>query len=283
MNQLPLDVLRTFVMIAEVGSFQKAGDLLGRTQPAISLQMKKLEQMLSRKLFIKRGQGYQLNNDGKWLLTQAKAMLAINDDVFRQFDQQRLQGKLRLGIPNEFASALLPSIIGEFSQRYPDITLEVTSALSRELLSDTNADMFDLILALVPSEQPQLGEVVLNDELVWVGDPNHRLSSKAIQLVVAPNGCVYRSRIIEKLKRQTHAWKITFTNADLYGLVAAIQQGLGVTALAKSSLPSVLKEIKDPRLPVLGRINICLINRDTQQRQTSQTLAKFIKARLKRP
>lgn len=282
MHQLSLDVMRTFVTIAEVGSFQKAGDLLGRTQPAISLQMKKLEQMVERSLFEKNGQSYQLNNDGKWLLTQAKAMLAINDDVFRQFGKQRLQGKLRLGIPNEFASTLLPSIIGEFSQRYPDVTLEVTSALSRELLADKNADMFDLILALIPSEQEQQGEIVLNDELVWVGDPNHRIADKSIQLVVAPNGCVYRSRIIEKLKRQTHTWKITFTNADLYGLVAAIQQGLGITALAKSSLPAALSIIKNPRLPVLGRINICLINQDTQQHQISTTLADFIKARLKR-
>lgn len=282
MHQLSLDVMRTFVTIAEVGSFQKAGDLLGRTQPAISLQMKKLEQMVERSLFEKRGQSYQLNNDGKWLLIQAKAMLAINDDVFRQFGKQRLQGKLRLGIPNEFASTLLPSIIGEFSQRYPDVTLEVTSALSRELLADKNADMFDLILALIPSEQEQQGEIVLNDELVWVGDANHRIADKSIQLVVAPNGCVYRSRIIEKLKRQTHTWKITFTNADLYGLVAAIQQGLGITALAKSSLPSALSIIKDPRLPALGRINICLINQDTHRHQISTTLADFIKARLKR-
>lgn len=282
MYQLSLDVLRTFVTIAEVGSFQKAGDLLGKTQPAVSLQMKKLEDMLSRKVFEKRGQGYQLNNDGKWLLSQAKAMLAINDDVFRQFGQQQLYGRLRLGIPNEFASALLPSIVGEFSQRYPEVTLEVTSALSKELLANASADMFDLILALIPSEQEQQGEVVLNDELVWVGDPNHKISDKSIQLVVAPNGCVYRSRIIEKLKRQTHAWKITFTNADLYGLVAAIQQGLGVTALAKSSLPSSLSIIKDPRLPTLGKINICLINLDTQQHKISQMLADFIKARLKR-
>ena len=121
MKQLSLDVLRTFVTIVEVGNFHKAGELLGRSQPAISLQIKKLEAQLNKKLFFKVGQSYQINTDGKWLLAQAKAMLEINDKVFRELSSETLRGRLTLGIPSEFASALLPSIVGEFSQRYPDV------------------------------------------------------------------------------------------------------------------------------------------------------------------
>lgn len=281
MRQLSLDVLRTFVTIADLGSFQKAGDLVGRTQPAISLQMKKLERELSRKLFEKRGQHYHLNQDGIWLYDYAKRMLALNDEIFRELSQQRLRGRLRLGIPSEFASTILPSIIGEFSQRYPDVALEVTSALSRHLLANNTSEKFDLILALTPSEQQTVGEIVLQDELIWVGEHNQRIPKETIPLVVAPDGCVYRSRIIEKLKQQTFAWKITFTNADLYGLVAAIKQGLGITALAKTSVPAELRQIKDKRLPKLGFVNICLINQDTQHPQISETLADYIKTRLK--
>ena len=92
---------------------------------------------------------------------------------------------------------------------------------------------------------------------------------------------MYRSRVIEQLKQQTFAWKITYTNADLGGITAAIQQGLGVTALAKSSLPANLTLLKHPHLPKLGKVNICLFNQDTQHPVISKTLAEFFTTRLK--
>lgn len=282
LQQLSLDNLRTFINIIELGSFVRAGDALGRSQPAISLQIKKLEGQLGRKLFNKVGQSYQANKDGDYLYQQAKQLLAINDDIFRTLStQQTLRGRLRLGIPSEFASTLLPSIIGEFSQRYPDVSLDVTSSLSRQLLSKNQRADFDLILALVDEVPDRNAEVLLEDELVWVADSTRKLNKEVLQLVLAPEGCVYRSRVIEQLKQQTHAWKITYTNADLYGLMAAIKQGLGITALAKSSLPSELEIIKDARLPTLGKIKICLFNQDTQHPQVSKTLSDYIRQRIK--
>lgn len=281
MKQLSLDNLRTFVHIIELGSFNKAGDILGRSQPAISLQMKRLESQLGRKLFNKVRQSYQPNKDGEWLYAQAKQMLAINDDIFRELNtSQTLRGRLRLGIPSEFASTLLPSIVGEFSQRYPDVTLDVTSSLSRHLLSKSQRSEFDLILALSDGTPSEDSEVLLEDELVWVGDASRKLNKDILPLVLAPEGCIYRSRVIAQLKQQTHAWKITYTNADLYGLMAAIKQGLGITALARSSLPNELDIIKDARLPPLGTIKICLFNQDTQHPQVSKTLSDYIRARI---
>ncbi|MBT1450556.1 LysR family transcriptional regulator [Glaciecola sp. XM2] len=281
MKQLSLDNLRTFVHIIELGSFHKAGDVLGRSQPAISLQMKKLEGELGRKLFSKVGQSYQANKDGEWLYQQAKQMLSINDDIFRELNaQQTLRGRLRFGIPSEFASTLLPSIVGEFSQRYPDVSLDVTSSLSRQLLSKNQRSEFDLILALVDDAPDSDGEILLEDDLVWVGDASRKLNKDSLSLVLAPEGCVYRSRVISQLKQQTNAWKITYTHADLYGLMAAMKQGLGITALAKSSLPNELSIIKDRRLPPLGKIKICLFNQDTQHPQVSKTLSEYIRARI---
>ncbi|MDT0583305.1 LysR family transcriptional regulator [Brumicola blandensis] len=280
MKQLSLDNLRTFVTIIELGGYNKAGELLGRSQPAISLQIKKLEGQLGKKLFDKVGQRYQANADGQWLFEEAKQMLAINDDIFRHLEQDTLRGRLRLGIPSEFASRLLPSIIGEFSVRYPDVSLDVTSALSRQLLNNNKRNDFDLILALVNPDEPMEGELLIEDELVWVGDNKQVMNTNNLSLVLAPDGCVYRSRVIQQLKQQTKAWKISYTNADLYGLIAAIKQGLGVTALAKSSVPPELDIIKNKRLPPLGKIKICLFNQDTQHPQVSLTLADYIRSRI---
>ncbi len=287
MKQLSLDNLRTFVTIVEVGNFNKAGEVLGRSQPAISLQIKKLEGQLSTKLFDKVGQGYQINIQGKRLYKKAMQMLAINDDIFREMSHETLRGRMRLGIPSEFASALLPSIVGEFSNRYPDVSLDVTSALSKHLLHSNQSQQFDLVLALVqPNSMPsninsEHVEVIREDELIWVGNTTKPGLSDNLSLVLAPDGCVYRSRVIEKLKQQTQPWKISYTNPDFFGLLAALKQGLGITALAKSIVPDELSIIKDKRLPKLGKISIVLVNLDTQHPQVSATMAKYIKTRLK--
>lgn len=280
MKHLSLDTLRTFVSVIELGGYAKAGDFLGRSQPAISLQIKKLESQLDRKLFTKVGQRHVPSADGNWLYPKAKELLELNDNIFRSLTPAPLSGRLRLGIPNEFASTLLPGLIGEFSKRYPDVSLEVTSALSRDLLHPSRREHFDLILALVNPDEETEGEVVLEDDIVWVGDTAYPLVGHNIPLVLAPDGCMYRSRVIEQLKQQTLAWKISYTNADLGGLVAAIQQGLGVTALAKSSLPANLAVLNHPHLPKLGKVNICLFNQDTQHPVISKTLAEFFKVRL---
>jgi len=229
----------------------------------------------------------EINSQGRKLFDKALQMLSINDEIFNEMSNATLRGRMRLGIPSEFASALLPSIVGEFSNRYPDVSLDVTSALTKHLISNNNLQQYDLVLALLqPSSTPtnikleQL-EVIREDELVWVAQTSKPVLSQTLSLVLAPDGCVYRSRVIEKLKQQTQPWRITYTNPDFYGLLAAMKQGLGITVLAKSTVPDELAIVRDKRLPKLGKISIAILNLDTQHPQVSNTMAQFIKMRLK--
>lgn len=280
MKQLSLDNLRTFVTVVDLGGYAKAGEILGRSQPAVSLQIKRLEQQLSKRLFVKQGQRHVVNQQGLKLYQTAQQMLALNDELFQQFQPASLKGRLRLGIPSEFATTLLPNIIGEFSKAYPDVSLEVTSALSKSLLADDNAKGFDLVMALVDPDTEINGQVLLIDELVWVGDKSQSSFHNSLSLVLAPDGCVYRSRVIEKLKQQTMQWRISYTNADLSGITAAIKQGLGISALAKSSVPDQLDIIQHKHLPALGEIKICLVASDSQHPQASAKLAEFMHSKL---
>lgn len=280
MKQLSLDNLRTFVTVVDLAGYAKAGEKLGLSQPAVSLQIKRLEQQLSKRLFAKKGQRQIVNQDGLDLYKSAQSMLEINDGIFRQFQPTALKGRLRLGIPSEFATTLLPSIIGEFGKLYPDVSLEVTSALSKSLLGDGQLNSFDLVLALVDPEIKVDGQVILIDELVWVGDHSLANPQATLSLVLAPDGCVYRSRVISKLKQQTQQWRISYTNADLSGITAAIKQGLGISALAKSSVPSQLDIIQNNNLPDLGTIKICLFAGQSQHPQASGKLAEFIQSKL---
>lgn len=285
MKQLSMDTLRTFVTIISQGGFAKAGERLGRSQPAISLQIKKLEQQLEQRLFTKVGQRYEPTVMGQWLFDKAQQILALNDDVFHYVAQDPLRGKLRLGIPSEFASILLPSIIGEFSAQYPDVSLEVTSALSYELLDPAKQAVFDVVLALANDEEAAQADYSVQDDIVWIGDRNSRLRPDQIALVLAPEGCMYRKRVIAALKQQTVPWRIAYTNADLSGLNAAITQGIGITALARRSVPNNLTIISHAHLPVLGSINVCLFDyaqhrQQMNQSNISRTLTQFIAGRL---
>jgi len=280
MKQLSLDNLRTFVTVVDVGGYAKAGEKIGLSQPAVSLQIKRLEQQLSKRLFAKQGQRQIVNRDGLSLYKTAQTMLDLNDSIFRQFQPTSLKGRLRLGIPSEFATTLLPSIIGEFGQLYPDVSLEVTSALSKSLLEEEALNGFDLVMALVHPDTQIDGQVLLIDELVWVGDRSLPNLPSTLSLVLAPDGCVYRSRVISKLKQQTQQWRISYTNADLSGITAAIKQGLGISALAQSSVPKQLDIIRYNYLPKLGAIKICLLTGKSQHPQASGKLAEFIQSRL---
>lgn len=280
MKQLSLDNLRTFVTVVDLAGFANAGEKLGLSQPAVSLQIKRLEQQLSKRLFSKQGQRQVVNQDGLNLYQTAQTMLDLNDSIFRQFQPTSLKGRIRLGIPSEFATTLLPSIIGEFSKLYPDVSLEVTSALSKTLLGEDNSQAFDLVMALVSPETDVDGQVLLIDKLVWVGDRNLANSPTNLSLVLAPDGCVYRSRVISKLKQQTLQWRISYTNADLSGITAAIKQGLGISALANSSVPAQLDIIRHKHLPELGSIKICLFTGKSQYPQATSKLAEFIQSRL---
>ncbi|MCQ8878048.1 LysR family transcriptional regulator [Pseudoalteromonas shioyasakiensis] len=280
MKNISTDGLRTLITVVEVGGFAKAGELLGLSQPAVSLQIKRLEDMLGHKLFKKQGQRQVLNQYGELLLPMAKHMLLQNDSILQLFTKENVTGKVRLGIPSEFAARILPSIIGDFIALYPDVSLEVKSRLSKHLLSVSREDQFDLVLALNEDLNSEKFPVFMQDQLVWVGDLS-LAQNEVVTLVTAPEGCIYRRRAIEALQMAGIKYRISYSNADLTGLTAALKEGLGITVLAKSTVPHELNyQLHTKDLPELGRIGISLINRVEHPEHAVAKLAEFISLRL---
>lgn len=280
MKQLSLENLRTFVTIVELDGFARAGELLGRSQPAVSLQIKKLEEQLGTKLFRKDGQRHVVNAAGQKLYEMAIPMLQQNDQIIQFFTDTPVSGQLRLGIPSEFATRLLPSIIGAFNNMYPEITLEVTSSLSASLMQKHRSKAFDLLLTVNTDINSDSGESVLLDDLVWVGRKEHQISQDPVNLVVAPEGCRYRERIISALNSAGLHAIIRYTISDITGISVAIQEGLGITALARSSVPASLQIIEDKALPELGKIAINLTTHKQQNQEAVEKLEEFIRSRL---
>lgn len=283
MKNISTDSLRTFVMVVEVGGFAKAGDLLGLSQPAVSLQVKRLEDLLGYKLFKKQGQRQVLNQYGESLLPMAKQMVQHNDAILQLFTSESVTGKVRLGIPSEFAARILPSIIGDFVALYPEVSLEVKSRLSKHLLSDERQDQFDLVLALNEQLDSEKFPIFIQDQLVWVGDLS-LAQNETVTLVTAPEGCIYRRRATQALEKAGIKYRIVYSNADLTGLIAALKEGLGITVLAKSTVPNDLAyHLHTKHLPALGSIGISLVKTASEPENAVFKLAEFIKLRLGYP
>ena len=262
MKNLPMDLLRAFVSVAQLNSFTKAGELLGRSQPAVSLQIQRLEELVDEQLLLRNGKHLELSEAGSSLYGYANQILNLNDLAISQLSKSTVEGKIRLGIPSEFATVLMPKIVSRFAKAYPNVTLEVNCELSKSLLSKSGKASHDLILALEDKPSKSNSNLVKTDQLVWVASVDQPISkTNVVPLSVAAQGCIYRNRAITILDQGNQPWQVVYTIPDLTGIQYAIQEGLGVTVLAKSTVPDNLKILApSARFPALGEVGISLIS-----------------------
>ncbi len=283
MKNLPIDAIRAFVTAAELGSISTTAEQLGRSQPAISLQIKRLEEILGKELLIRSNRKLKLSHSGEQVYDLCKQLLASNDQVIAQLSDEELAGQVTLGIPSEFATTLLPNIVGRFAQAYPNVRMEVFSDLSRHLTSESQRGLYDLILALHDKHNAERRGFIRSDELVWVGTKDTQIDhARELPLVLAQDGCLYRKRALRKLDQLKRQWRIVHTNPDLAGIKAAITTGLGLTVLAKSTVPEGLAilDTEKFRLPELGTIDISLQYKRRSASDSVDRLAEFIRAGL---
>ncbi|MFH7564248.1 LysR substrate-binding domain-containing protein [Oceanimonas smirnovii] len=279
MKNLPTDLLRTFVTINQLGGFTQAGERLGRSQPAISLQMKRLEELLGVKLF-NRGQGLQLTEEGQLLLTCAQRMLELNDTLISRLSTPRVSGAVRLGIPNDFEVSFLATTLGRFAQSYPGVTLDVSSDISATLLSDYKKGAYDLVMAIEESrpEQHQLTDYI-TEPLVWVRNTNMLLSAdQPLPLILYPKGCLYRRTIINALNKANLPWRVVYSSSSLLGIQSAIKAGLGISVLSKSTVPEGLEASSSfAHCPDLGTVSIGFCYNNSSLSPAGQMLLDYLK------
>ena len=274
-SYLSTEALRTFVMVTEHSSFTLAAQQLARSQPAVTLQIQKLEERLQESLFQRNNGPLKLTQAGEILLGFARRILSLHDELNSAFDDKSLSGKLRFGIPSEFATTILPAVISAFASDHPNVMLDVTCDLSKHLMEAVNRHHYDLILAL-HDDIHQEG-LIKQERLVWVGKRNGpAYQHSAVPLIAAPEGCIYRQRGTLALQQSHKEWRIVYTIPDLSGIQAAIEAGLGVTVLAENTVPANLQILDTEQydLPELGQIGISLISKN--RNQVVQKLIQYI-------
>ena len=260
--QLDTISLKSFIAIAETGTFSHAADVVGRTQSALSLQIKKLEESLGCALFTRTSRKVTLTEQGEIFLGYAKRIVQLQWEVYSRLKEPDIEGEIRLGTPEDFATHYLPEVLALFRKHHPRIQLNVSCDLTLNLVDGFQRGEFDIILVKRDPQRMKGGTKVWREPLVWAA-ADHWQPEKTLSLVLSPQPCIYRARALAALDRAKKPWYIAYTSPSLAGTIAAVKAGLGITVLPQNMLPIGIHAIRSEiKLPPLVDAEIALMKRD---------------------
>ena len=195
--------------------------------------MRRLQQIVGGPILANSGKSFGLTPQGEIVLEYAKQIVALNDECVGRLDGGILTGTIRVGIPSDFALSFLPQLLGQFSETHPDVALDVTCELSRDLIGGLARNEFDVVLAVHDDRSIAHLTDEWREPMAWVGSQTQDLRARRpLPLVLFPDGCQYRLRVLSALRRRDIPYKIVYSSSNLAGNQAAIESGLGLTGIS---------------------------------------------------
>lgn len=283
-----LDVMRSFATGIELGSFAKAADRLGRSTSAVSAQLKKLEEQAGTPLLRKSGRGMALTEAGEALLGYARRLLELNDEAVSAVRGIQLEGRVRLGLQEDFGESVLPEVLGRFKRAHPKLRVEVHITRNTVLLQSLNAGRLDLALAWEVDSSAPHAEHVYTLPMRWIVAHDEQLAAtreadEPVPLVVLDAPCMMRTAATTALDRAGVPWRVAFTSASLAGTWAAVKAGLGVSVRTPLGLPPNLRALgaREANLPSLPKLGLALYRSEAEPEPAVARLAELILQRLR--
>jgi len=259
---LDLDVLRTFVAIAETGSFTTAANAVFRTPSAVSMQIKKLEDVLGRSVFSRDARSVTLTTDGEVLLGYARGMLSMNREAVSKFIVPDITGVVRLGSPDDYGERVLPHVLKRFAQSHPSIAVDVTIDQSKNLWRRMDDRTLDITL-LTNSYKVNMveAEILMTEPIVWVGAKGGCAHLREpLPVSLWEEGCAWRAGALEALGREGRNYRIAYMSAHTAGQRAAILADLAVAPLPRSFLgPDLIELGAKDGMPDIGTYSLAMV------------------------
>lgn len=254
------DLLRSFVLVAEGGSVTRAAQRVGRTQSAVSMQLRRLEEALGHNLLTRTARGMAPTPRGAWLLERARALLVLNDEIVATLRAPPMVGTVRLGTPDDYALNWLPGILARFAEAYPAVELDVTCMNSDVLADRLAAGALDMTLLTEGHEPPGMASRPLwRGPLRWVGSPRHALHRRdplPLALALGESGCPWRQATLAALAQAGRRARVTYNSATQTGCFTVALAGLALTVGTPGALPEGLAWLGEaeglPPLPDMG-------------------------------
>lgn len=277
LSDLDIDALRAFVTVAESGGFTAAADRLGRTQSAISVKIKKLEDRLGRRVFDRTSRSLAITRDGELLLGYARRLLDLNDETVRRFAEPAAEGDLRLGVAEYFLSDHLPRVLTQFARIYPRLHIDVRVGLCADLVAGLESGDLDLVISRRDAGETR-GRAIWREPLRWVAAPTLELPADApLPFCALPAPCVFRNRGLAALGAAGRPWRVVYTSASVMGVQAAVRAGLGIAVLSESSVPEGVRRLgAEDGLPDLGEVEMAIFGETARNRRLAEPLVGFI-------
>jgi DNA-binding transcriptional LysR family regulator len=282
---LDTDQLRSFIAIVDTGSFTRAAERVNKTQSAVSMHIRRLEEQLGRHLFHKQGRGVRLSEDGERLVEHARQMLKIEAAAFAAVSRKALVGRVRLGIPDDYAEMVLPDIMTRFSRRHPLVEISITCEMSPVLHERISANELDLAVVTECKDYGNI-EVLSEQPLRWVTGTQssvHELRPLPLALGMPNDG--WRKAAINRLEERgvtgkSIPWKLVVASANQAAIAPVVAAGLAVTVLPQTAIRAGQRvlEIEDG-LPALPMVRIGLLEgRMAKRSPEGKALADEIRA-----
>lgn len=258
-NDLDISLLRAFTTIVDAGGVTRAATALGVSQAAASQQVKRLEESLECRLFERAGRRLVLAPAGERLLAQARRLLALNDEVWSSMRTPSFEGEVRFGVPYDIIASFVPAILRRFAKAQPLVRVSLVCEDSQVVREQLAAGKVDLALT-TERECGRHGETLRTDRLVWVGVPGGDAHLRdPLPVSLGASTCVFRPVAVDALGKARRDWRAVCEVSRMEPVYAAIEAGLAVAPLLRSSVPERFDILgRDARLPTLPEFRINL-------------------------
>jgi DNA-binding transcriptional LysR family regulator len=229
---IPIDLLNTFVVVAETRNFTLAGKRIHKSQSAVSMQIKRLTETVGKPLIEMKGKQVRLSPLGELVLEHAQKILSVHDAAMIAINQSELKGRVRLGAPEDYCSLFIPQILVGFARDYPDIRVDVICQPSNLLYGDLLQGKLDLAIGTALDVD---GEKIFEEPVVWATRNKAAMLEKgSLPLAVYSHDCVYRKWAIEALEETSRSFHVAYMSPSISGILAAVRSGLAVAPVGLS-------------------------------------------------
>ncbi|MFN4121201.1 LysR family transcriptional regulator [Acidovorax sp.] len=264
-----IDWLRAFVAVVDAGSLSGAAPLVHRSQSAVSMQIKKLETALGRPVLLRGPRHLEVTPAGAELLSYARRVLDLQAEAHAALFGPKLAGRVRLGVPDDYASAYLTPVLRSFAHRYQGVEIELTCEQSTSLIPRITRGELDL--ALVSQDKPQRGRFLFDEPLVWVGSPQFEVWRRdPLPIAVYESTSMARQATLAALGTRRRAYRLVYHSSSLAGQLAAVESGLAVAVLTRCSVPTHLQILQnlpaEYDLPPLDAMHVAVLRSKVSQR-----------------
>lgn len=274
---LDIEQLRTLVAIAELGNFTRAAKEVNKTQSAVSMQMKRLEDTVGRPLFLKDGRQSKLTEAGRELVDYARRILQLNCDAMTYFQGPQIDGAVRLGTPDDYAERFLPAILARFSRSHPRIEVTVNCKATPLLLEALNAHEIDLAI-VTRTKTMSRARVFRRERTLWVAADNSDVwQENIVPLAMGERECEWRQVACAALDAVKRPFRMAYSSWDFSALCAVVLAGLAVSIIPESGLKPNMRILRpEDGFPELPHCDVAVLHATGQLTPAAQALEEQI-------